>query len=135
MANITFWNNALQHCQPHSWGPQTNLSFSSMHPQILRPPTVFSTAIQMWLMVVSILLFPAIIMLSSRYRVKVASLCHRALAWTLRLVRGRVCVRSTHAFVFSKCTHGNADSVLETFNLYGDTHPSLCIGPQIGQYA
>ncbi|XP_042273964.1 transmembrane O-methyltransferase homolog [Thunnus maccoyii] len=87
----------------------------------------------MWLTVVSIPLLPAIIILSSRYRVKVATLCHRALAWALRLVRGRVCVRSTHAFVFSECTHGNADSVLETFDLYADTHPSLCIGPQIGE--
>ncbi|KAI3351442.1 hypothetical protein L3Q82_020296 [Scortum barcoo] len=85
----------------------------------------------MWLMIVSVPLLPAIFMVSSRYRVKVAALCHRALAWTLRLVRGRVCVRSTHAFVFSECTHGKAESVLETFDLYNDTHPSLCIGPQI----
>lgn len=87
----------------------------------------------MWLMVVSVPLLPAIIMISSRYHVKVATLCHRALVWALRLVQGRVCVRSTHAFVFSKCTHGKADSILETFDLYADTHPSLCIGPQIGE--
>ncbi|XP_062281982.1 transmembrane O-methyltransferase homolog [Scomber scombrus] len=87
----------------------------------------------MSLMVVSIPLLPVIMMLSSRYRVKVTALCHRALAWVLRLVRGRVCVRSTHAFVFSQCTHGNADSVLETFDLYGATQPSLCIGPKIGE--
>ncbi|XP_031722793.1 transmembrane O-methyltransferase homolog [Anarrhichthys ocellatus] len=87
----------------------------------------------MWLMVASVPLLPAIIMASARYRVKVASLCHRALAWTLRLLRGRVCVRSTHAFVFSECTHGKADSVLETFNLYADTHLSLCISPQTGE--
>ncbi|XP_037635838.1 catechol O-methyltransferase-like isoform X2 [Sebastes umbrosus] len=87
----------------------------------------------MWLVVVSVPLLPALIMVYSRYRDKVAALCHRALAWALRLVRGRVCVRSTHAFVFSKCTHGKADSVLETFDLYADTHPSLCISPQIGE--
>ncbi|XP_041800351.1 catechol O-methyltransferase-like [Chelmon rostratus] len=87
----------------------------------------------MWLMVVSVPLLPAIIMVSSHYRVKVAALCHRALAWALRLVRGRVCVRSTHAFVFSKCTHGKVDSVLKTFDLYADTHPSLCISPQIAE--
>ncbi|KAM7389064.1 hypothetical protein PAMP_023061 [Pampus punctatissimus] len=87
----------------------------------------------MWLPAVSIPLLPAFIMLSSRYRVKVVALCHGALAWALRMMRGRVCVRSTHAFVFCKCTHGNADSVLETFDLYGDTHPSVCIGPQIGE--
>uniref|UniRef100_UPI0037E7E1B2 transmembrane O-methyltransferase homolog n=1 Tax=Semicossyphus pulcher TaxID=241346 RepID=UPI0037E7E1B2 len=87
----------------------------------------------MWLVVVSVPLLPAILMVSSRYRVKVAALCHRALAWTLRLVRGRVCVKSTHAFVFSTCTHGKADSVLETFDLYSETHPSLCISPQTGE--
>ncbi|XP_035525527.1 catechol O-methyltransferase-like [Morone saxatilis] len=87
----------------------------------------------MWLMVVSVPLLPAIIMVSTRYRDKVAALCHRALAWALRTLRGRVCVRSTHAFVFSKCTHGKVDSVLETFDLYADTHPSFSIGPQIGE--
>lgn len=86
-------------------------------------------------MVISVPLLPAIFMVSSRFRVKVGALCHRALAWALRLVRGRVCVRSTHAFVFSRCTHGKADSVLETFDLYADTHPSLCINPQTGQCA
>ncbi|XP_038555640.1 catechol O-methyltransferase-like [Micropterus salmoides] len=87
----------------------------------------------MWLTVVSVPLLPAIIMVSICYRVKVAMLCHRALAWALKLVRGRVCVRNTHAFVFSKCTHGKVDSVLETFDLYTDTHPSLSISPQIGE--
>lgn len=44
-----------------------------------------------------------------------------------------MCVRSTHSFVFSQCTHGKAHSVLLTFDLYADTHPSLCIGPQTGE--
>ncbi|KAF3838774.1 hypothetical protein F7725_010542 [Dissostichus mawsoni] len=83
----------------------------------------------MWLLVVSAPLLPAIFMVSRRYRVKVSALCHRALAWALRLLRGRVCVKSTHAFVFSRCTHGKADSVLQTYDLYADTHPSLCISP------
>lgn len=59
-------------------------------------------------------------------------LCHQALAWALRLVGGGPCLKSTHAFVFSNCTHGKGDSVLETFDLYAETHQSLCIGPQIG---
>ncbi|XP_034545201.1 catechol O-methyltransferase-like [Notolabrus celidotus] len=84
----------------------------------------------MWLIVVSVPLLPAVLMVSGRFRVKVSSLCYRALTWALRLVRGRVCVRSTHAFVFSECTHGKADSVLETFDLYAETHPSFCISPQ-----
>ncbi|XP_029297949.1 catechol O-methyltransferase-like [Cottoperca gobio] len=88
---------------------------------------------EMWLVVVSVPLLPAILLVSGRYRAKAAALCHRALAWALRLLRGRVCVRSTHAFVFSKCTHGKAHSVLETFDLYADTHPSFCISPQMGE--
>ncbi|XP_070692527.1 transmembrane O-methyltransferase homolog [Pempheris klunzingeri] len=87
----------------------------------------------MWLMVVSVPLLPAIVMVSSRYSVKVSALWSRALNWALRLVRGKVCVRSTHAFVFSNCTHGKVDSVLETFDLYAATHPSLCISPQTGE--
>ncbi|KAK1904911.1 Transmembrane O-methyltransferase like [Dissostichus eleginoides] len=83
----------------------------------------------MWLLVVSAPLLPAIFMVSRHYRVKVSALCHRALAWALRLLRGRVCVKSTHAFIFSRCTHGKADSVLQTYDLYADTHPSLCISP------
>ncbi|XP_035810768.1 transmembrane O-methyltransferase homolog [Amphiprion ocellaris] len=87
----------------------------------------------MWLLALSVPLLPAIVMVYSRYRVKVATLCQRALAWALRLMRGRVCVKSAHAFVFSNCTHGKVNSVLETFDLYARTHPSLCIGPQIGE--
>ncbi|KAG7237947.1 hypothetical protein INR49_031463 [Caranx melampygus] len=84
----------------------------------------------MWLIAVSLPLLPFTII--SWFRVKVSTLWRRALGWALRLVRGKVCARSTHAFVFSNCTHGKVDSVLETFNLYAETHPSLCIGPEIG---
>ncbi|XP_072251313.1 transmembrane O-methyltransferase homolog [Leuresthes tenuis] len=87
----------------------------------------------MWIIAVSVSLLPAIIMVSSRYRVKVATLCHRALAWASWMMQRKVCVRGTHAFVFSHCTHGKADSVLETFDLYAETHQSDCIGPQIGE--
>uniref|UniRef100_A0AAQ6I9H3 Uncharacterized protein n=1 Tax=Anabas testudineus TaxID=64144 RepID=A0AAQ6I9H3_ANATE len=45
-------------------------------------------------------------------------------------VKGRVCVKSTHTFVFSNCTHGKV--VLETFDLYAETHPSSYTGPLIG---
>ncbi|XP_029368737.1 transmembrane O-methyltransferase homolog isoform X2 [Echeneis naucrates] len=87
----------------------------------------------MWLIAMSVPLLPVItVMVSSRYRVKVSTLWRQALAWTLRFVRRKVCVRSMHAFVFSNCTHGKVDSVLETFDLYAETHPSLCIGPEMG---
>lgn len=90
----------------------------------------------MWLMAVSAPVFTTIIVASSRYRGHIAALCHRALAWMLRvLLRRKVCVRSIHAYVFSNCTHGKAESVLETFDLYAKTHPSLCISPQMCEFA
>ncbi|AWP11697.1 putative catechol O-methyltransferase-like [Scophthalmus maximus] len=87
----------------------------------------------MWLFAVSVPLLPALLMVSRRCRVKVSSLCRRALNWALGLVQGRACVRSTHAFVFSNCTHGKVDSVLQTFDLYAETRPSLSIGPETGE--
>lgn len=93
-------------------------------------PYIFITALKMWLVVVALPLLPAIIMASGRYH----SLFRQAVAWTLRMVRGKVCVKSIHSFVFTHCTHGKVDSVLETFDLYADTHPTLCISPQMGQY-
>lgn len=116
---------------------QSYLSFSVFYPQVLRfltssPPT----STQMWLIAVSLPLLPVtIVMVSSRFRGNVSTLWRRALGWALRQVRGKVCARSTHAFVFSNCTHGKVDSVLETFDLYAETHPSLCVGPETGKSA
>lgn len=98
-------------------------------PQIWR---LFTTADHMWLIALLVPLLPTIFMVSSHYCGIVSILCHQALAWALRLVGGEACVKSTHVFVFSNCTHGKGDSVLETFDLYAETHQSLCIGPQIG---
>lgn len=90
----------------------------------------------MWLMAVSVPLIPAVIMAFRRYGGLLTALCHQALTWTHgMLLRRKVCARSTHAYVFSNCTHGKADSVLETFDLYGHTHPSLSISPQMCEYA
>lgn len=90
----------------------------------------------MWLVAASIPLFPTIIVAWIRYSGHVTALCRQALAWTLRvLLRRKVCVRSTHAYVFSNCTHGKADSVLEAFDLYTNTYPSLCISAQMCEYA
>ncbi|XP_068450234.1 catechol O-methyltransferase-like isoform X2 [Clinocottus analis] len=97
--------------------------------------SVAITSFEMWLVVASVpLLLPALLIVASgRHRVKVSALCRGALAWAIRMLRGRVCVRSTHSFLFTQCTHGKADSVLETFDLYAHTHPSLCVGPQTGE--
>uniref|UniRef100_A0A668RIE9 Uncharacterized protein n=1 Tax=Oreochromis aureus TaxID=47969 RepID=A0A668RIE9_OREAU len=85
----------------------------------------------MWLIALLVPLLPTIFMVSSHYRGKVSILCHRALAWALRLVGGGACVKSTHAFVFSNCTHGKVDSVLETSDLYAETHQSLSMLPGV----
>uniref|UniRef100_A0A3Q4H8K4 Catechol O-methyltransferase n=1 Tax=Neolamprologus brichardi TaxID=32507 RepID=A0A3Q4H8K4_NEOBR len=87
----------------------------------------------MWLIALLVPLLPTIFMVSSHYCGKLSILCHQALAWALRLVGGGPCLKSTHVFVFSNCTHGKGDSVLETFDLYAETHQSLCIGPHIGE--
>lgn len=86
----------------------------------------------MWLVAVSAALLPVVFIISKCYRVKVLTLFRRARAWTVWLVKGRVCTKSTHAFVFSKATHGRADSVLNTYDLYNRLYPSLSISPQIG---
>lgn len=84
----------------------------------------------MWRVAVSIPLLPAVLVASTVYGAKVAALCRRLLSWLRRLTRGKVCVRSTHAYVFTNCTHGKVVSVLETFDLYNRTHPHLCVSPQ-----
>ncbi|XP_072288917.1 transmembrane O-methyltransferase-like [Eucyclogobius newberryi] len=86
----------------------------------------------MWLLAVSASLLPAVLLLSKHYRLKVVTLCRRAQAWTLWLVRQEVCTQSIHAFVFCQSTHGRVDSVLQTYDLYHSMFPSLCIGPHIG---
>lgn len=88
----------------------------------------------MWLVAVSISLLPAVLVASTVYGDKVVALCRRLVSWLWRLTRGKVCVRSTHAYVFSNCNHGKVVSVMETFDLYNRRHPHLCISSQAGQY-
>ncbi|KAM8848111.1 transmembrane O-methyltransferase homolog isoform 1-T1 [Synchiropus picturatus] len=87
----------------------------------------------MWLVIFSVPLLSAL--MSGRCRRWISAWCGGLKAWTLKLLRGHrsVCVRSTHAFVFTHCTHGRADSVLETFDLYSESHPSDWIGPKTGE--
>lgn len=87
----------------------------------------------MWLVAITIPLLPAVLVASTVFGVKVSALCHRLASWLRRLTAAKVCVRSTHAYVFSNCTHGKVVSVLETFDLYNRTHPHLCVSPQTGQ--
>lgn len=93
------------------------------------------TVLEMWLLAatVSATLLPAVLIMSRWYRERVAALWRRAEEWLLGSRRGRVCVRSTHAFVFTNCTHGKVHSVLETFDVYTKTHPAMSIGPHIGE--
>ncbi|XP_060740495.1 transmembrane O-methyltransferase homolog isoform X1 [Tachysurus vachellii] len=52
----------------------------------------------------------------------------------LKVLCGNVCVRRTHAYIFSECTHGQAESVLATFDLYSKKHASASIGPEKGVF-
>lgn len=79
-------------------------------------------------------MLPAIVLLSSvRYRLKLTKLCRRVIHRVRTLARCKVCVKSTHSFVFSNCTHGKAHSVLSAFDLYSETRPSLSLGPLKGE--
>ncbi|KAM6979717.1 transmembrane O-methyltransferase homolog [Aplochiton taeniatus] len=91
-----------------------------------------------WLAGTALCLVPAAVLLfvSGRNRVQLTALCRGLLTRAQCLAGGswqrQVCVTSTHAFVFSRCTHGKARSVLETFDLYAKTNPSLSLGPETG---
>ncbi|XP_030639228.1 transmembrane O-methyltransferase homolog [Chanos chanos] len=73
-------------------------------------------------------------MVTVHFRSELFMLCRQAFARVLMLSRGKVCVSRTHAFIFSNCTHGQADSVLDTFEVYASTHPSFSIGPDRGEF-
>ncbi|XP_061748179.1 transmembrane O-methyltransferase homolog isoform X2 [Nerophis ophidion] len=88
-----------------------------------------------WMMAVaSVPLLPVMVVVYGRHGDTISKLCRGAVAWTLRLLaRGHVCARTTHAFVLAHSTHGQAESVLETFDLYARTHASASIGPLLGE--
>ncbi|KAI1898600.1 hypothetical protein AGOR_G00074060 [Albula goreensis] len=87
----------------------------------------------MWLLAVSLPLLPVIIVTMTRYWGELGALYQHLLRDMLPW-RSAVCIRSTHSFVFTNCTHGRPKSVLETFDLYARTHPSLSLGPQRGEF-
>ncbi|XP_061690319.1 transmembrane O-methyltransferase homolog isoform X2 [Syngnathoides biaculeatus] len=97
------------------------------------PRLVHCTKMSFWLMAASVPLLPAVLLVLGRHRARLVEFCRGALGRMLRPLRGRACAESTHAFVFSRCIHGKAGSVLETFDLYAETHPSASVGPQIGE--
>ncbi|XP_034161766.2 transmembrane O-methyltransferase homolog [Pangasianodon hypophthalmus] len=83
------------------------------------------------LLLLSLPLLPVVITLChSPLRALYHCVCERV----LKLLRGKVCVRHTHAYIFSECTHGQAESVLATFDLYIKTHASFSIGPEKGVF-
>ncbi|KAI5624795.1 transmembrane O-methyltransferase [Silurus asotus] len=51
-----------------------------------------------------------------------------------KVLRRKICVRHTHAYIFSECTHGQAESVLATFDCYIKKHASFSIGPEKGVF-
>ena len=71
---------------------------------------------------------PVVVIVTVRYGAELLAFCRQLFTQAVKLTRGTVSINKTHAFVFSNCTHGQVDSVLETFHLYDLTYPSLCIG-------
>ncbi|KAK7138494.1 hypothetical protein R3I94_013960 [Phoxinus phoxinus] len=88
----------------------------------------------MSLLVFSVPLLSAVVVMTAVFRSPLLTLCRQLYSGTLRRSHRKVCVSSTHAYVFSNCTHGQAQSVLLTFDLYSTTHASFNIGPQKGEF-
>ncbi|KAM9470706.1 transmembrane O-methyltransferase homolog isoform 1-T3 [Clarias gariepinus] len=83
------------------------------------------------LLLLSLPLLPLVITLChSPLRALYRCVCERV----LKVLPGRVCVRHIHAYIFSECTHGQAESVLATFDLYIKTQASFSIGPEKGVF-
>uniref|UniRef100_A0A3B3T2X7 catechol O-methyltransferase n=1 Tax=Paramormyrops kingsleyae TaxID=1676925 RepID=A0A3B3T2X7_9TELE len=79
------------------------------------PPECILARSGMWLLALSL---PVMVAVATRYWAELGSLGRRALHAALRLCRGKAC----------------AQSVLETFDLYAQAHPSLAIGREKGEY-
>ncbi|XP_051715503.1 transmembrane O-methyltransferase homolog isoform X3 [Ctenopharyngodon idella] len=88
----------------------------------------------MSLLVFSVHLLPVVAVMTALFRSPLSALCRQVYSGILKLSHRKVCVSSTHAYVFSNCTHGQAQSVLLTFDLYSTTHASSNIGPQKGAF-
>ncbi|KAJ8405286.1 hypothetical protein AAFF_G00322770 [Aldrovandia affinis] len=86
----------------------------------------------MWLLAATL---PLLAVMVACYWGELGALYRRLLSTTATLSwRSSVCVRSTHSFVFTNCTHGRSESVLETFDQYAQRHPSLSLGPKRGEF-
>ncbi|XP_022539333.2 catechol O-methyltransferase [Astyanax mexicanus] len=86
------------------------------------------------LLLISLPLLPVVFVATTLCHSRLLAICHRVCTRLQKLFHGKVCVKNTHAYVFSNCTHGQAASVLETFNLYARTHASVSIGPEKGEF-
>lgn len=83
------------------------------------------------LLLLSLPLLPVVITLCHS---PLRTLYHCVCEKVVKVLRGKVCVRRTHAYIFSECTHGQAESVLATFDLYSKKHASFSIGPEKGYW-
>ncbi|XP_041122454.1 transmembrane O-methyltransferase homolog [Polyodon spathula] len=90
----------------------------------------------MWLsVVVALPLLPVIATLVFHYRERVGALCrsvfHRRKmnSFTQRSLEIR-----THSFVLMNSTHGQPESVLQTFECYSQTQPTCSIGQEKGEF-
>ncbi|TST60392.1 Catechol O-methyltransferase [Bagarius yarrelli] len=83
------------------------------------------------LLLLSLPLLPVLI---TFYHSPLRTFYRRVCDMAQKVLGGKVCVRRTHAYVFSECTHGQAESVLDTFELYSKKHASSNIGLEKGVF-
>ncbi|XP_066504779.1 catechol O-methyltransferase-like [Hoplias malabaricus] len=77
---------------------------------------------------------PVVVIVVTLCHSQLLAFCRRVCARVPSFLKKKVCVSSTHAYVFTESTHGQATSVLAAFDLYSKTHTSFSIGPKKGEF-
>ncbi|MGH0116653.1 UNVERIFIED_CONTAM: hypothetical protein FKN15_012248 [Acipenser sinensis] len=89
----------------------------------------------MWLLVVALPLLPVVATLVFHYRERVEALCRRVFhRRKMSSFAQRSLERRTHSFVMMNSTHGQPESVLQTFECYSQTQPTCSIGQEKGEF-
>nr|XP_006632087.1 PREDICTED: catechol O-methyltransferase-like isoform X1 [Lepisosteus oculatus]XP_015205297.1 PREDICTED: catechol O-methyltransferase-like isoform X1 [Lepisosteus oculatus] len=87
----------------------------------------------MWLPAVYLPLIPVFVAMAIRYREQLGAFCRNVFFGRAGKHSGTR-VQRAHDFVLMNSTHGQPDSVLQTFDLYAETQPSLVISREKGEF-
>ncbi|MBN3321289.1 TOMT methyltransferase, partial [Atractosteus spatula] len=87
----------------------------------------------MWLPAVSLPLIPVFVAMVIRYREQLGAFCRNVFFGRVGKHSGTR-VQRAHDFVLMNSTHGQPDSVLQTFDLYAETQPSLISSREKGEF-